>query len=78
MDSDLSKLIDDLAKLTKVEALYLEHSEDFWEVRKDTLQHIHESCNKVARRVHIRLADTGVCMFHFRDFTLADTSAQRQ
>ena len=65
MDSDLSKLIDDLAKLTKVEANFQKHSAEFLEGRDDILRAVHESCRIVSKKVHIRLADTGVCICHF-------------
>ena len=76
MDPEFAQLVHTLTELTKVEAFYRDHSEGSCEVGKDSLRIAQETCQTALIRVQIRLADTVVFMFHFRDFILADTSAQ--
>ena len=76
MDLEFAQLVHTLTELTKVEAFYRDHSEGSCEVGKDSLRIAHETCQTALSRVEIRLAETGVCIFHFQDFILADTSAQ--
>ena len=77
MSPELQELLDMFTVLTEAEARFQKHSDKFLECREDILRHVHESCRIVSRKVHIRLADTGVCIFQFGEFILADTSAQR-
>ena len=78
MSSELQKLSDLFTELTEAEAGFRKHSDKFLECRDDIVRHVHGLCRTVARRAYIQIADTGVWIFHLREFMLADTSAQSQ
>lgn len=66
MDQRLPELVKLLADITTAErniGQAMPHSATFLEIREQTLRHLHESCLQASMKLHVLLADTGMCIY---------------